>query len=152
MAKQVVESGELSGADLLAAKIAEAVSNATLAVQQRIRPIENLNPPVVTWNNPTGRTDRPKLSRQTFFCGAEQQEMFLSDDEILLFNQIKTPGRYHGRRWEVVIRDDGLGVETLEIRVPVEGVDNKAALPPTLTALLREILDEAAAKQKEPAA
>jgi hypothetical protein len=144
-----VQDAPLAGADLLADKIAQAVAQATLSVQQRVRPIENLNPPVVTWNNPTGRTDRPKLRRETYFCGAAQTETQLSDQEIELFNQIAVPGRYHNRRWEVTIRDAGGSDEVLEIRVPVQGVDDKAALPHSLTALLREILDEAAAKAKE---
>jgi hypothetical protein len=125
--------------DHLASKLSEAMAS----VQARVRPLENPNPPLETWNIKPG-VERPKLRRKTFFCGSEQNEYFLSDREIDLFNRVR-PGRYHGRRWEVVGRGDD-GSDAIEIRVPVASSDDKMALPPSLVYLLTEIVDEGEAR------
>jgi hypothetical protein len=124
-------------AALIAKATAAAVADAVVKVQEKTTPneVRFIAPP-----------DRPKLTRKTIFCGAIEEERRLSDEEILLYNQV-TPGRYHNRRWEVIEREEGSDGKTVEIRIPVSTVDDRMQLP-SLVNILKEMIQEAKTKAK----
>lgn len=56
--------------------------------------------------NPNG-TERPKLSRETFFCGVKQWEDSLTDAEILAFNKLTHNTSARGGSWKVTLGKNG---------------------------------------------
>ncbi len=105
---------------------------------------ENRKPSQKNAFNPTGGV-KPKLARETIFCGAIQHEESLKPSEIELFNQV-TPGRYNGDKmnWTVLAADDGMGVTRIDVRVPVSDLNALMDLPNSLVGILNQIVTEAA--------
>jgi hypothetical protein len=132
-------------ANLTADDLARAIAKATLEVQQATNPIENRNPPKTSVFNPSGGP-RPRLKRETIFCGAPQEEGNLKNEEIELLNQVE-PGFYHQGKWEVRRTVTGTGKETIDIRLPVAEVDDRMEIPHTLTLTIQEILREGVARK-----
>lgn len=127
-------------------ELANAIVKATREARAEERTIEVRNPPRKSVFNPTGGP-RPKLKCPTVFCGSHQDETALTNEEIELFNQVE-PGRYHSGKWQCIVRDDGMGEtqEYKEIRIPIATIDDRMTLPPSLVAILREMLAERAPK------
>lgn len=129
--------------------LARAIAKATLEVQQAVNPTENRNPPKTSCFNPSGAA-KPRLKRETIFCGAPQEEGNLKPEEIELFNQIQ-PGFYRNGKWEVRLTKTGTGKETIDVRLPVADYDDRMEIPHTLTLTLQEILKEGAIRSKSAA-
>lgn len=64
--------------------------------------------------NPTGEKYARLLKRPVFLNGHRVSEVYLSQDTIDLFNQVR-PGRYHDRRWTVTEQDGGVEGSALYI-------------------------------------
>lgn len=74
--------------------------------QERVRQIPyNEMKPVTPWN-PEGKRDRVKLTREWMQHGYPVNPLFMTEETIKLFNQVK-PGRYWGRKIEVQRLSDG---------------------------------------------
>ncbi len=128
-----------------ATAIANAVAQATVQVQERINPHEARFPKPHSAFNPEGLTVRPALTRKCYFAGGEMKQKTLKNSEILLLNQITKPGAYNGGKWRVIIRTDSGGQDRLFIELPTKSIDDRMALPRSLTEVLNQILSEQAA-------
>jgi hypothetical protein len=128
-----------------ATAIANAVAQATVQVNERINPHEVRFPKPHSAFNPEGLTVRPTLTRKCYFAGGEMKQKTLKNSEILLLNQITRPGAYNGGKWRVIIRTDSGGQDRLFIELPTKSIDDRMALPRSLTEVLNQILSEQAA-------
>lgn len=138
---------DLESAETLADAIARATVKATQEARADERPIEVRNPPKKSVFNPTGGI-RPHLKCQTVFCGAEQQEDNLTNQEIGLFNQLHA-GRYQRGRWQVIVREDGIddSIAHMDVRIPSTTLDERIALPSSLVEILRVMIAEHGERQ-----
>lgn len=139
-------------AEVLAEAIARATVKATREWQAEERPIEIRNPPKKSVYNPSGGV-RPAMRCPVVFCGAPQDPAVLTNEEIELLNQV-VAGRYNKGKWQVIVRDDGMGVEQehKEIRLPVSTLEQRMELPHSMVAILKQILAEAAERKNTAAA
>lgn len=128
------------------AEVATAVAQAVVDAQLKTGKVIEQNHGGLMWNETPGKV-RPTLKRKTVFCNSVQSERQLSDTEIELFNQL-SPGRYHNRQWEVIVREEG-NDSWMEIRIPVSTIEQRMDLPNSLVAILKEMIDEAKARRKE---
>lgn len=133
--------------DVLVENVAKSVATATAQAiaenDAKNRIVQNDKPIQKSVYNPTGGPKKP-LARRTIFCGAEQNAKFLKPEEIELFNKIK-PGRYNGRRWEVIEQVLDNNETTIEVRIPVREVQDRMELAqtaPSLVAILKLIIAE----------
>lgn len=76
--------------------------------------------------NPTGDKRRVKLTREVFQNGIRVQPEFLHTEEIELLNKVK-PGRYIGRRVEVIERGEG-EEKNLEFRYRNQSIEQRLEL------------------------
>ena len=86
-----------------------------------------------------------KLTRDSFQNGFKLEEPRLFNTEIALLNRITRPGRYLDRTVEVVVRDEGRGSTSLDIRYPNKTIDQRMEQRGrwrTFTELLQLIVDE----------
>lgn len=93
--------------------------------------------------HPSGDPNRPELARATYLNGHRMREAMLSNAEIELFNQLK-PGKYHGRRWTVISKDDSEGA-AIYVYLPNKEQSDRLALKEAgknLEALLRLMVEE----------
>lgn len=134
----------------LATAVAAATVTAAREARAEERPIEHARPSKTSAFNPTGGV-RPKLKRSTIFCGAEQEEGALTNDEIDLFNRLKA-GRYNKARWQVIVRDDGMNETHVEVKIPISTTDQRMELPSSLVTILQMIVTEGESKKLAPAA
>ena len=128
----------------IANSVAEAVAKATIAVNERISPVEKRSPGLVSPYNPEGLAVRPKLTSRYIFCGAEMKEKFLTNEEITLLNQVTEPGQFNKGKWKVRVRKDDGDAKTVFIDVPSKSIDDRMSLPPSLKSLLQQIIAEQA--------
>lgn len=131
----------------LATAVAAATVTAAREARAEERPIEHARPSKTSAFNPTGGK-RPVLTRQTVFCGAEQEQNALTNEEIELFNRLK-PGRYNKARWQVIVRDDGMNETHVEVKIPISTTDQRMELPSSLVAILTMIVTEGDAPPKK---
>lgn len=110
---------------------------------ERSAPINNPNYNEVSpFTYPEGEKGRakPKLSRDTFFCGARQRDEELTPQEIDLFNAFTSsrslPKPYGS--WTARLTRNGTA-EELHVDVPAGSVDARMSLP-SLAAILGELL------------
>lgn len=134
-------------AKAIASSVAAAVAEATVKVQERIAPIQASKSSTVSSINPTGG-ERPKLSRRTFFCGAEQNVKYLTNEEIGLFNQLTRDGSYgqHGG-WRVLTRKRG-DKNIVFIDVPHKDINERMELPNSLVGILSMFIGYQEAAEK----
>lgn len=89
----------------------------------------------------------PKLTRPCFQNGIQLFEQTLFDEEIELLNQVHRPGRYLGRKIDVIVRNEG-SEESVEIRYKESTVDDRMELKSLFTSL-RMLLTLIVAEQAE---
>lgn len=132
--------------------IAKAVATATVQAHREARaeerPIEIRRSSRTSAFNPTGGP-RPSLKRTTIFCGSEQQESNLTNEEIDLFNRLK-PGRYNKGKWQVISRDDGMNETHIDVRIPISTTDQRMELPGSLVDILNKLIRENEAPRPKP--
>lgn len=143
MAKEQIETPEPSIADVLKA-LPKAIADATFEIQSRSKVIENTQAPRISAFNPTGG-QRPSLTRRVFFCGHQEEEGSLTNQEIELYNKIQ-PGEYNGGQWKVTSRKNGQ-LEEVFVSLPVADPDQRMALPHKLTLILEQMIAEHAARK-----
>lgn len=85
-------------------------------------------------------TQKPKLKRETFFCGVREDEERLSVAEIEAYNAFNIPNEVRGGAWRAVIKKPTAvgGKEELWIWVPKDTVDQRMMLP-SLFLVLHEL-------------
>lgn len=127
-------------------EVATAVAQAVVDAQLKTGKVVEQNTGGLQWNETPGKV-RPTFKRKTVFCNSVQTERQCSDTEIELFNQL-TPGRYHNRQWEVIIREDG-NDSWMEVRLPVSTIEQRMDIPNSLVAILQEMIAEAKTRRKE---
>lgn len=130
----------------IATAVAASTAKAVVDAESKIKVIESQTPDLTSAFNPEGKKNRPKLRRETIFCGMPQREKQLKDREIELFNQIK-PGRYNDRKWEVIEHPSPMADTpgTIEVRIQVKEVQDRIELAmtaPNLEAILMKIISE----------
>ncbi len=151
MATQETTKSEIDFEQLvkgIATAVSASTAKAILEDGAKQRTIERTTPDRTSAYNPEGKDVMPKLSRASMFCGAVQNERFMKEEEILLFNQIK-PGRYNGRKWEVIEHKPSPDETAIEIRIPVKEIQDRIELAmtaPSLVAILKLIIAEQSAK------
>jgi len=100
------------------------------------------HPHISAYSYPEGDVLRPKpkLKRETFFCGYREDEERLTPGEIEAFNAIDGPLEARGGSWRAVVKKPLAkgGKETLEIYVPKDSVDQRMVLP-SLHLILHEL-------------
>lgn len=100
------------------------------------------HPHISVFSYPEGDIARPKpkLTRLTYFCGAEEQEDALTPAEIDAYNAITAPREVRGGAWRAVIKRPSAvgGKEELWIWVPKDTVDQRMVLP-NLHLILHEL-------------
>jgi hypothetical protein len=85
-------------------------------------------------------TNKPKLTRETFFCGHLENEDALSPTEIELYNAITEPRRVRGGAWRAEIElPQAQGAQPkLFVWVPANTVDQRMMVP-SLSLILHEL-------------
>jgi hypothetical protein len=136
----------------LASTIAKAVADATVQVNERLNPHEARFPKPHSPFNPEGLAVRPKLTRKCYFAGGEMKPKTLTNAEINLLNKITRPGVFNKGKWRVRLQEDSGGTQRMFIDVPTKSIDDRMALPRSITELLNQILAEQAALDAAPAA
>jgi hypothetical protein len=81
--------------------------------------------------------NKPKLTRKTFFVGAEEKDERLMPEEIEGFNAITSACTARNGKWTAKIKKNGEEDE-LWVDVPCETVDNRMDLP-SLILILHEL-------------
>ena len=81
--------------------------------------------------------NRPKLTRKTYFVGAEEKEDNLTCAEIEAYNKITDFREARGGRWKAELKRNGRD-ETLWVWVPCETVDQRMDIP-SLLLILHEL-------------
>lgn len=116
-------------------------SNAEMAKAARW-PENAIAPGISAYSYPEGDVARPKpkLGRDTYFCGVREQETWLTPSEILAYNAIAEPRVARGGSWRAELkRGAAMGAkEELFIWVPKETVDQRMDLP-VLHLILHEL-------------
>lgn len=112
------------------------------AAQKARWPENASHPHISVYSYPEGDIvhPKPKLVRDTFFCGVREEEDRLTPGEIDAYNAIDTPREIRGGAWRAVIKKSKAvgGKETLEIYVPKDTVDQRMMLP-SLHLILHEL-------------
>lgn len=112
------------------------------AAQKARWPENASHPHVSVYSYPEGDILRPKpkLVRDTYFCGVREEEDRLTPGEIDAFNAIDTPREIRGGAWRAVIKTPKSvgGKQTLEVYVPKDTVDQRMLLP-SLHLILHEL-------------
>lgn len=84
--------------------------------------------------------NKPKLLRETYFCGTKEEEDRLTPAEIEAYNAITKPVDVRGGAWRAeIIKPKSVGAkEVLHVYVPKETVDQRMVLP-SLLLILHEL-------------
>lgn len=100
------------------------------------------HPGISAYSYPEGDLahEKPKLSRETYFCGAREDEEHLTPGEILAYNAIISPKVCRGGAWRAeIIQSQAMGAKpTLHVIVPKDTVDQRMTLP-SLHLILHEL-------------
>lgn len=96
----------------------------------------------ITGVNPLGERDhpRPDLNGEFIFAGQALTKEMLTREEIELLNGLQ-PGLYHMGQWKVTNLVPGdPSQRKLRIDIPCRDEDTRANLPPSLAAMLQEMV------------
>ena len=133
-------AGQSSGS---AAEVAQAMAKAQIEAADFLadRERKERNGPNVSVFNPKGERDhpRPELVGDIFYLGTKLHKEELTEAEIHLLNLLK-PGLYHGGQWKVTDQAQGTGARSLLIWFPNEEPDDRNNLPPSMVAMLEEMV------------
>jgi hypothetical protein len=126
-----------------AAEVAQAMAKAQIEAADFLadRDRKERNGPNVSVFNPKGEREHPRTRIQgdIFWLGTKLHEEELTEAEILLINRLR-PGLYHGGQWKVTDQAQGTGARNLLVWFPNEETDDRANLPPTMVAMLEEMV------------
>jgi hypothetical protein len=121
----------------------ESQKAAAEATHKAMRPENAVHPHISVYSYPEGDIERPKpkLTRDTFFCGIREEEDRLTPSEILAFNAITQPIDARGGEWRALIKKAKHmnAKDELHIFVPIASVDQRMVLPHQLVLLLHEL-------------
>ena len=126
-------------------KMADAILQLVKDQTRGVRPENAVNPRISEFSYPEGEEARPKprLTRETFFCGVKQSEEQLMPLEIDLFNAIDGTKVARKGAWVADVEQPKGGSRgRLLVTVPARNADDIAGLPP-----LAQILTELATGQ-----
>ena len=130
-----------------AAEVAQAMAKAQIEAADFLadRDRKERHGPNVSVFNPKGERDhpRPRIQGEIFWLGTKLHEEELVEAEITLLNLLK-PGLYHGGQWKVTDQAQGTGARNLLIFFPNEEADDRTNLPPSMVAMLEEMVGAAA--------
>ena len=133
----------------MAETVGQAVATTIAQHDEKIRPFEVTRTSGRSAFNPRAGEagyKKPSLTRDTYFCGHQEDPKRLTPEEVALYNKITRPGRYHNRRWEVILTGDDQDPEAkrvLDIRIPCKEINDRMEMPNSLVAILKEIIEEA---------
>lgn len=129
--------------EILREIMVESQKAAAAATQKAMKPENAEHPHISAFSYPEGDIARPKpkLERETFFCGIREDEDRLTPGEILAFNAFTQPMEARGGAWRAeIIKPKAMGGKgVLNIWVPKETVDQRMMLPHQLVLLLHEL-------------
>jgi len=94
----------------------------------------------------------PKLARTYVLNGRQIEYSSVDDTQINLLNAITHSGRYIDRRVEIIVRDEGGDVQSVEIRYPSKKVDDRMENKNffrNFTDLCQKVVDEQAIERQE---
>lgn len=130
---------------LSAEQLKDILASNASAVQKAMKP-ENATAPNVSAFNPAGGA-KVSLKRKTYFVGAKMTDDLLTPLEIELFNRFEGSRSARNGKWIARVVQNG-DTSELHINVPHKEIDDRMNLP-TLTMILRELLDGAEAADPE---
>jgi hypothetical protein len=126
-----------------AAEVAQAMAKAQIEAADFLadRDRKERRGPNVSAFNPRGEREhpRPDIQGDIFWLGTKLHKEELTEAEITLLNRL-TPGLYHGGQWKVEDKAPGTGARHLLVWFPNEETDDRANLPPTMIAMLEEMV------------
>jgi hypothetical protein len=139
-AMQAAKSASAGGG---AAEVAQAMAKAQIEAADFLadRDRKERSGPNVSVFNPKGEREHPRtrIQGEIFWLGTKLHEEELVEAEILLLNRLR-PGLYHGGQWKVTDQAPGTGARNLLIWFPNEETDDRANLPPSMVAMLEEMV------------
>jgi len=116
-------------------------------IQRKASDPNNRRHPGVSVFNPAGDLAHPKtvadgtaLDRETYFCGARQNDEMLTPAEIAAFNKIQGWKAIESKGWWAKVSE-----KRREVYVPCKEVDQRMDLPRSLELILLELADGSAA-------
>lgn len=126
-----------------AAEVAQAMAKAQIEAADFLadRDRKERNGPAVSAFNPKGEREHPRtrIVGEVFWLGTKLHEEELTEREIVLVNRLR-PGLYHGGQWRVEDRAPGTETRNLLVWFPNVEDDERANLPPSMVAILEEIV------------
>lgn len=138
-----MQAAKVASAGGGAAEVAQAMARAQIEAADFLadRDRKERSGPNVTAFNPKGERDhpRPNIDGEIFWLGTRLHKEELTEAEILLLNRLK-PGLYHGGQWKVTDQAPGTGTRNLLIWFPNEEQDDRSNLPPSMVAMLEEMI------------
>jgi hypothetical protein len=134
-------------AAVIAGAVAKAVAETQAALDEKKGPPENKTGSLKSCYNPEGLKVRPKLAGKFYFCGAELDPNYLTNDEIRKLNTITFSGDFHKNQWHVRVRRDDDNTMLVRIDLPVKTLDQRMEIPNSLMAILDEIKADYADQQ-----
>lgn len=138
---QAMQGMTLSPAALKEILASQSEVTADLARKARW-PESATHPGISAYSYPEGDVahPKPKLLRETFFCGVREDEERLTPGEIDAYNQFSEPREARGGSWRVrIVKPTAMGArEELHVIVPKDTVDQRMMLP-SLHLILHEL-------------
>jgi hypothetical protein len=138
-----MQAAKVAGAGGGAAEVAQAMAKAQIEAADFLadRDRKERHGPNVSVFNPKGERDhpRPDLVGDIFYLGTKLHKEELTEAEIHLLNLLK-PGLYHGGQWKVTDQAQGTGARNLLIWFPNEEHHDRDNLPPSMVAMLEEMV------------
>ena len=128
--------------EILAAVATTATESGAEGMRRAIKPDNPTHPGISVYSYPEGERvhPKPKLTRETFFCGAPQKEDQLTPAEIDAFNAITGERTARNGRWWARVEQYG-NRQRLHVFVPNKSIDDRMDLPNGLILILRELAD-----------
>lgn len=126
-----------------AADVAQAMAKAQIEAADFLadRDRKERSGPNVSVFNPKGEREhpRPDIVGEIFWLGTRLHKEELTETEIHLLNLLK-PGLYHGGQWKVTDQAPGTNTRNLLVWFPNEEQDDRSNLPPSMVAMLEEMI------------
>jgi hypothetical protein len=103
------------------------------------------NFPHISVLNPKGEKDhpRPEIVGEVLWLETRLDKSELEAREIELINRLR-PGAFHGGQWQVIDRAPGSNTRSLQVIFPNVEPDDRSNLPPSMVAMLEEMVGDAA--------
>lgn len=138
-----MQAAKVASAGGGAAEVAQAMAKAQIEAADFLadRDRKERNGPNISVFNPKGEREHPRtrIQGEVFWLGTKLHEEELSEAEILLVNRLN-PGLYHGGQWKVEDRAPGTNTRNLLVWFPNEETDDRSNLPPSMVAMLEEMV------------